>query len=311
MDIYLDQKDWIGLARILHGKDTDPASVDLLKRLNAAVNGGTVRVPLSRVHLLEAIKIGDHERRKRLVQAFLYFSRGCVVRPAELVVAEELARWHRGERPNVDAVVGRGLLAALGDYAKHAQALGVSAAEVQYEDLMGDNPLAWYFALSRPEFAASASQIHTIANHYVATVDSVRAQWAQLPHDQRLDIYAQGVLGDIQAAFSPVPHDTKAAIDKLRALRGADFLSAIAQIPTVDVMVRVGEATVRDTNQPTKPNDLWDLSFLSVAVPYFDAVVTERTWVHHATSLGLAGRYKCHVLAKLTDLTAHLPGGAA
>jgi hypothetical protein len=108
-----------------------------------------------------------------------------------------------------------------------------------------------------------------------------------------------------------VPPDTKSAISRLLTLTGAEFLSAVTQIPTVDVLVGVGEATARDTNQPTKPNDLWDLSFLSVAVPYFDAVVTERTWVHHAISLGLHSRYNCHVLGRLTDLTAHLPGGAA
>lgn len=311
MDIYLDQKDWIGLARIMHGKDTDPASLDLLKRLKTAVNDASARVPLSRVHLLEAAKITDNDRRKRLVQAFLYFSRGCVVRPAELVMAEELAMWGRGESPRAGSVVRRGLLAAMGDYETHAQTLGVSAAEVEYEDQAGDNPLAWYFALSRPEFAASGSQIHAIANRYVSTVGSVRKQWARLPPDQRLSVYAQGVLSDIQAALSPVPAGTQSAIDRLFGLRGPDFLAAIGQIPTVNVLVRIGEAIARDTNQPTKPNDLWDLSFLSLSIPYFDAVVTERTWVHHASSLGLSGRYSCQVLARLTDLTAFLPGGAA
>jgi hypothetical protein len=311
MEIYLDQKDWIGLARILHGKDTDPASLDLLKRLDAAVSEGSVRVSLSRVHLLEAIKIGEHERRKRLVQAFVHFSRGCVVRPAELVVAEELAQWGRGESAHAGSAVGRGLLAAMGDYGKHAQTLGVSAAEVEYEDLIGDNPLAWSFALSRPEFGAWALQIHAIADRYVATVDRGRSRWARLPQDRRMRVYAQGVLADIQAALSPVPADTQSAIDRLLALAVPEFLAAIAQIPTVEVMVRVGEAAARDTNQPTKPNDLWDLSFLSVAIPYFDVVVTERTWAHHATALGLSSRYSCQVLPRLTDLTSHLPGGAA
>lgn len=311
MDIYLDQKDWIGLARILHGKDTDPASLDLLKRLDAAVNDGSARVPLSRVHLLEAAKITDDDRRRRLVEAFLYFSRGYVVSPAELVMADELAMWGRGESPSIGSVVRRGLLAAMGDYERHAQTLGVSATEVEYEDQMADNPSAWYFALSRPEFATLGSQIHAIAKRYVATVDGVRQQWARLSPGERLSTYARGVLSDIQGALSPVPADTQSAIDRLLGLRGSDFLAAIEQVPTVNVLVRIGEATARDTNQPTKPNDLWDLSFLALAIPHFDAVVTERTWVHHATSLGLIGRYSCHVLARLTELTAYLPGGAA
>lgn len=267
MRVYLDQNHWIALARILHGKDGDSTSRDLLGTLNDAVNAGSVTLPLSRIHLLEAMKVADDQKRLRLIQAFLFFSRGWVVRPAELVMAEELGRWQGGDAARAATPIGRGLLAALGDYRKLAQTLGLPVEAVEHEDSMGDHPAAWYFVLSRPEFAAPAPHIRAVANRYVTTVESVRARWAALPAEQRQSLYAQGVLSDLEAALSPVPPEVESAISRLLSLERTDFLSAFRQIPTIDVLVAVGEAIARNTNQPTKPNDLWDLAFLSVAIP--------------------------------------------
>lgn len=306
MDVYLDQKDWIGLARALHGKDADVTAKLLLQRANQAVNRGRARFPISRVHLLEAMKMGDNERRKRLIQAFLYFSRGWVVKPAESVIAEELASWGRGEPARLASVVRRGLLAAMGDYEAASRRLGVSAAEIELEDQLGDAPSAWYFALARPEFASSAAQVHAIAQRHVETVESVRREWSELSSLERLAVYAKGVLDDIQVTLTPVPTEVQVAIDKLLALDPADLVAAVRELPTLDVMVRLGEAKARDRSHPTTPNDLWDLAFLALAIPYFQVVVTEKFWAHLATSLGLNTQYSCRVLAKLPDLIPHL-----
>lgn len=306
MDVYLEQKDWIGLARALHGKDADVTAKLLLQRANQAVNRGRARFPISRVHLLEAMKMGDNERRKRLIQAFLYFSRGWVVKPAESVIAEELASWGRGEPARLASVVRRGLLAAMGDYEAASRRLGVSAAEIELEDQLGDAPSAWYFALARPEFASSAAQVHAIAQRHVETVESVRREWSELSSLERLAVYAKGVLDDIQVTLTPVPTEVQVAIDKLLALDPADLVAAVRELPTLDVMVRLGEAKARDRSHPTTPNDLWDLAFLALAIPYFQVVVTEKFWAHLATSLGLNTQYSCRVLAKLPDLIPHL-----
>lgn len=68
-------------------------------------------------------------------------------------------------------------------------------------------------------------------------------------------------------------------------------------------MSELRRVRLRNPQQPWKRNDLNDLLFLSIAVPYCDVVVTERQWARHINQLGLAQQHGTTVLHDLTDLT--------
>lgn len=58
----------------------------------------------------------------------------------------------------------------------------------------------------------------------------------------------------------------------------------------------------RDVTHPWEQHDWTDISALSVAVPYCDAVITERRWAHMIAASGLAGRYNTQVGHGITAL---------
>lgn len=63
-------------------------------------------------------------------------------------------------------------------------------------------------------------------------------------------------------------------------------------------------STRRDTEKArkAKPNDVYDLFSLAVAIPYSDIVVTEKMWVTKATRAGLDEAYDTTLLTSLDDL---------
>ena len=62
----------------------------------------------------------------------------------------------------------------------------------------------------------------------------------------------------------------------------------------------------RDTARAIHRNDLKDISFMSVAVPYANIIVAERYWGHQVRATGLAAKYGTEVITDATELSAWL-----
>lgn len=298
LDIYLDLNHFIALARILHGKEKERAILEPGRAIIAAVREGRVRLPLSRLHVLESAKDGNEQRRHRLIDAFAELSGGWVVKPAESLTEEELLNWANGEIARASTAVCRGLLAAFGN-------LGVTPAEVYIEDALGDHPDAWKFVLKQDGWLTAP--VPTIANRYSSRIEEVRGNWLQLPSEKRKLVYAEGLLQDTIESLAPMSESVSQAVRKFGDVPPRDLPERLRQIPTLDVLLTLGEARARDKAKTTDPNDLWDMGFLTFAIPYFDIVVTEKTWSHLAKSTGLTKRFTAKVLSKLEDAAELIP----
>jgi len=306
MDIYLDQNQWIPLARAFHGRESSAALNQVARLASDAVAAGRVRFPISRSHLLEATKSADEVQRKRLIAAFLHFGRGWIVRPAELLYGEELLRWSCGETPRASSAIGRGLLAAYSDSRVAARQFGVSVAEIEETDRFGDSPAAWYFTLTRPGFCSHVKETQAIAQNYANRVEGVRSAWAQLPPLKRKVVFAEGVIQDTISSLEPMTPELRAAMNLLASRPPTELPAAIGEIPTLDVLFVLSEAKTRDLSRPTDPNDLWDLGFLAPTLPYCQVVVTEKYWAHLAKATRLDKKYSCTVLPRLEELMPFL-----
>jgi len=302
LDIYLDQNQWIPLARAFHGRDSDPVLKQVSELASRSVSSGDVRFPISRLHLMEATKTADDAQRRRLIEAFLHFGRGWVVRPVELLHAEELLCWLRGKTPRASSAVDRGLLAAFSGPTAAALQLGVSPQEVEDLNRFGDSPGAWYFALTMPGFHATVDQIQAAAQKYASQVEEVRGPWSKLPRTERRTIFAEGLVRDTIASLQPPSSELQCAISRLSALRSGELLDVIARIPTMDVLFVLSERKTRDLSRATDPNDLWDLGFLAAVVPYCHVVVTEKYWTHLARTTRLDAKYNTRILSRLENL---------
>lgn len=274
--------------------------------LRGAVRSSKIRLPVSRLHLLEATKRADDAQRQRLIESFIHYGRGWILRPAEVLHAEELRNWEAGRPARASSALGRGLLASYADHQVAASRFGTTAEEVADIDAHGDTAAAWRMALTSRNFRQEAAQVHAIAQRYAQVVESVRDAWAQQPPLERKILFAEGVLDDMVKALHPITEELQPAIDKLRQVPRADLPSALSEIPTLDVLFTLGEAKTRDSSRATDPNDLWDLGFLAVAIPYCDVVVTERYWSALARSTKLDRKYSCQMLARTADLKSVL-----
>jgi hypothetical protein len=64
--VYLDQRDWIRLARQHYGRANDEATADVLALVREASAAGLASFPLSAAHYFETYRQHDPERRRRL-----------------------------------------------------------------------------------------------------------------------------------------------------------------------------------------------------------------------------------------------------
>ena len=73
--IYLDQKDWINLARAYYHTALGEKYLPVLEKIRIALSDQSVIFPLSSTHFIETGKIKDISRRKRLAQVLLNFEK--------------------------------------------------------------------------------------------------------------------------------------------------------------------------------------------------------------------------------------------
>lgn len=80
----------------------------------------------------------------------------------------------------------------------------------------------------------------------------------------------------------------------------------IALIPNFDVFITLRIDRERDRDRKVDHNDIRDLDWLSVAVPYSNIVVSEKYWGGKIKAAGLTAKYDTALLTKLQDLPAQL-----
>jgi hypothetical protein len=84
----------------------------------------------------------------------------------------------------------------------------------------------------------------------------------------------------------------------------------VAALPSAFAWATLRYWKHRDLTHPWEQHDWTDISALSVAVPYCDAVITERRWAHMIKAAGLAERHGTRAgygIAALDALLASLP----
>ena len=95
--IYLDQNKWIQLARIYHGKDSEPSSQEFLQKFLWLTESGAVCFPLSSVHYMETTRNRNHEQRKKTGELMWALSKGVTLASytdiVEFEIRNALSKW--------------------------------------------------------------------------------------------------------------------------------------------------------------------------------------------------------------------------
>ncbi len=136
LTVYLDQNKWIELSKALYRADAKPIDKENADILRAAVAAGRVRFPISEIHLMEAYRIGDRERRLRLASVFATYSGGWFIASRQARVSYELSSALRrlllpidGSEPSFDAF-SQDFFWAFGDASYLSTVMSIPADEL-------------------------------------------------------------------------------------------------------------------------------------------------------------------------------------
>jgi hypothetical protein len=138
-----------------------------------------------------------------------------------------------------------------------------------------------------------------------------RERFAGVPLEQRrLQEFALLFLGKgtYRAALERWLGDLGVAVgdfrDRLRSAPAA--VRFLADIPNLDVLLTLRLARDQEHNRAVERNDIRDLDWLSVAIPYSNVVVSERYWGSKARATRLDEKYGTIVITDARDLPGQL-----
>lgn len=334
--LYLDQFHWVGLAKAAAGNGTATYR-SLLALLHAATTSEALVVPLSSANYMELGGIASHRQRSEVAAVMADLSSFAVLpaRPAVIQLEVEALLdslvGPREESLQPIPLIGRGWRHAFG--VDPSEPLAKSTRDVlqplrvlrpmpdQEFDIEVASADDWA-ELTMLAGPASDDELADLQQHGYVQYTAQRGQEKRAEQEQWLTDYMKsgpdarwrrGRLRDLVAARYMKFEAGQAVVLGL-AERGVSaealpnsregIRGLIDAMPSADVHVSIQVAMHRNAESVWKRNDFFDLDALAVAVPYCDAIATER---HRANDLRMqkcTSRFRSEVLSSLSELVA-------
>jgi hypothetical protein len=283
LTVYLDQKDWIGLAKATYRSDATEDEQTVAATLQAFADADLVRFPVTETHLVEAARIGKQEQRLKLANVFARFSRswflaGRQIRlPYEIECALAKAFDVSPPRPGFNAFA-QDFLWAFGDYAFLANLFDMpldrlSALFCFVGPTMG---MLDYLAFDDDEKRRVAVERYSAGTQaLVQRIEHRRLRTRSESHDMRSRIYSVLLFMDVQERLGVGLHAIGRTFDDLRSLPDHLIAQIVDFIPSFEIERCLALRAEREGSPES--NDVMDIAALTAAIPYCDIVVTENS----------------------------------
>lgn len=321
--LYLDQKDWIALARAANGNPDQPEHADVLTLLRAAVEAGNVSLPLSHVHYQETSHRKPYAKRLELATVMAALSRLHTIAPFYRLSKEEM-RYVIASHPEQfegpitvqpppvpfgrggDHAFGHPTIAGSLEGLKEKFrpfASGVDAAV----DGMSDT-LELGLLLGHPE--------HDDGPGPADALQEKQAEEARRREERRQErLRHKGTKGDVShrtkyaTAYYEKQDDILEALSELGMKKMPGNAVAVTwfieNVPTMYCDYELSRLKEEATNQAWTANDVRDIEALCAATVYADVVVTEVSW-SALLNRELADRYRTQVIDNVAKLLPFL-----
>jgi hypothetical protein len=279
--LYLDQKDWISLARVRLQK-ADRAERRAAAALAKGFGTGRLIVPFSESHVLETGARAQPSKRLDVAMTIMLLSKRHALAPVHQVWVQEadafLARRFGAPVAGEPEPFGKGVAFALGipeDKLTLPWAADASEAEVAMVEM---------YAIAEPGRAGLSGYDIERQARWDALVDTITSTSKHLVKDReryneheqdRLAAVTLTMLGNelIGRAIGYDVHDAY-----LDLLREEGPWAVIREIPSLAVMTELLRVRYPDVQAPWTTHDYHDVRFLSTALAYCDAVCPDRRW---------------------------------
>jgi hypothetical protein len=322
--VYLDQMAWIDLTKAAIGRPRRPEHADVLEIARYGVKQGLVEFPLSSVHYMETLQRRDATSREQVGRVMVELSQmRTITGPSELK-EEEIdralkARFGRPQTIRSSPIFGHGVGHAFGeeDYRYELPEGVVVDGETRLrleavltetiERAMLAGPSAAFGVGAVPGIPRSRDLAAKHADEEQALGDLIRrggfkGQRFRDAWTARGLMEAMGYITEalLRAGIPPT---------EFGALGKDGLTEFFLDLPALSTYWELRYLRHQDAAHLWKPNDLRDITFLSVAVVHCDVIVTERHWRHMLGRTGRPAKYGTRVESDVGAIRAILVAG--
>lgn len=310
--VYLDQRDWITLARQHYGRTDDKEMADVLALVREASAAGHAAFPLSAAHYIETFRQRDPARRRRLGAFMAEISRFHAIADAPVLLEAEVhaslcAR--AGLRPTKQPQpFGRGVLHALSigkphyfedaDLEKRAIAHFGSEAVFEYFE---------WASITGPDKELPADGIALPSNEFAQRQLDFERETAE-----KLQKWGHNSDRAHRLVLAQEAQDIVDLVDKESAATGIEMWPYVTSsrqtltdfmlsLPAKGAICRLRMSAHEDQRFRWHRGDLNDMTALGTAAGYCDVVVSEKHWG------SILRRHAEHLRAKVTSNLRDLP----
>lgn len=306
---YLDQNQWIYLAKDYWGKPHKQAHRGIAQRILAKVNSGQLRLPLSTTHFIEHLRAEDAARRRRLAKVFDLFSHGwyvaswATVLPVEIhqAVAKIFSDPHTVIRPQV---FGRGYLFGLGPTERELLCEGRTNERIDLFERIASLPGAILDLLTSPNEPGRRKQNEKVSELGMANAGACE-NMRQIRRSEPVEVHRRAQYAGYTLHHQDFLIPALAAVgrtsDDFLALGLDGLMRFWADVPSLDVDCELTLYRDRQWTRRVHENDGRDIGHLVLAMPYCDVVVTERFWKRAAVEMGISEKYGTAVCTDLVE----------
>jgi hypothetical protein len=311
--VYIDQFLWVDLARRYLSSPKAPSSTDTPREILLAIEAGEVVCPFSDAHMVETSRRIDIRSRRDVIRTLVAFTRGWSLAPVTAVSPQELrhslARLFGAPEPAPVVALGRGVPFALGRSGQLHEDLHMGEDEARAFEAMLDSPGALFQLLGGTDndyIEPARSAIVEHARNAAEREEQSRPIQRRCSEAERRRAYADTLTRALQDELSAALGEMSRTVADLRAIGQEGLMQFWASVPTADVEIELVTARNKQWSRVVAGNDIADIDFLSVAIPYCDLVLTEPFWNQLAFQTGLARKYGTSMGTSLDSIPAFL-----
>lgn len=317
--VYLDQGYWIELRK-------RPEDDETRKAIEQAVKSGDVVLPLINTLLRETGKYGYKEEREEHFNFMYELSQSYGLREYTSIGDFEIDRFVAvmgGYNYDlIGQVRGKGIAHLYGEWSIEVD----EDAEIDDETLKELEEEVDEELKSKRGFDISTKS-EDIIDHYqnteweeklVEKMNEILEEWDETFDDnqkrRRFSHYAhfyQNILPDLaqKLSLNGLKYDFSIYDIEKYIHEGDEMVDTLFRcFPSRYTYITLNNVRDLQKNRDAKPNDIYDMFSLAVAIPYSDTVVTENFWKAEAKRADLDEIYNTEILSSLDELSSIISG---
>lgn len=309
LKVFLDQNHWIYLSRAFYGKPKRTEHVEAVASLGIKVDEEKLMLPLQINHLVEFLRANDRARRERLAHVFERFTKRWFFGPWSDVLSYEFSLaistvLDTPETVQKPEMFGKGVVFSIGKAACQTMLTsGKAPLPLPLQEQLTALPGMLRDLLTFPNEPGRERQVSSSlerGERYADACERCRTP----PHNKHVARRAR-------AALYMYEHQNELEARMMAAGKTfQDFLALdpdgmsdfFDYVPSLNVDRELTVYRDRQRTRAVEANDLNDIAYLALAVPYCDAVVVEKFWAHAICQCGLDRKYGTEVFVDIQQV---------